>query len=150
MVISSRCSDQPQLIPADPVARLPELYPRSIDEAKSALVRQLILIGTPDKEVDRQSGVGSTVSKISQQIKANVMLFHSTEVRSACPNQNIAPTKAQMGAERDSYLFAKIEWALQDSNLRQHRYERAAPRQKAKRSGVLLIKSAQSGYTDIQ
>jgi hypothetical protein len=105
--------DEPQLIPADPVARLPKPHPRSLDEAKSTLVRQLILGGVPHKEVVRQSGVGSgTVSKIRQQLKANVMLFRNTEgqicVPTACPNQNIAPTEAQMGEERDSYLIEKI------------------------------------------
>jgi hypothetical protein len=67
----------------------------------------------PHKEVVRQSGVSSgTVSKIRQQLKANVMLFRNTEgqicVPTACPNQNIAPTEAQMGEERDSYLIEKI------------------------------------------
>jgi hypothetical protein len=105
--------DEPQLIPADPVARLPKPHPRSIDEAKSSFVRQLILNGTPHKEVVRQSGVGSgTVSKIRQQLKANVMLFRNTEgeicVPIACPHQNTAPTSAQMSEERDSYPFEKI------------------------------------------
>jgi len=105
--------DQPEILPADPVAQLPKPHPRSIDEAKSTLVRQLILRGTPHKEVVRQSGVSSgTVSKIRQQLKANVMLFRNTEgqicVPTACPNQNIAPTKAQMSEERDSYLIEKI------------------------------------------
>jgi hypothetical protein len=105
--------DEPQLIPADPVARLPKPHPRSIDEAKSALVRQLILNGTPHKEVVRQSGVGSgTVSKIRQQLKASVMLFRNTEGRIcvpiACPNQNTTPTSAQMSEERESYVLEKI------------------------------------------
>lgn len=75
------------------MAGLPKPRPRSIDETKSALVRQLILNGVPHQEVVRQSGVsGGTVSKIRQQLKANVMLFRNTEgqicVPTACPNQN--------------------------------------------------------------
>ena len=94
------------------VARLPKPHTRSIDEAKSALIRRLLLNGTPHKEVVRKSGVGSgTVNKIRQQLKSNVMLFRNTEgqicVPTACPNQNIAPTEAQMSAERDSYLVEK-------------------------------------------
>ena len=78
--------DQPQLIPADPVARLAKPHPRSIDEAKSTLVRQLILSGTPHKEVVRRSGVSSgTVSKIRQRLRANVMLFRNTEGRICVP-----------------------------------------------------------------
>jgi hypothetical protein len=105
--------DQPELIPADPVARLPKPHPRSIDEAKSTLVRQLILNGTPHKDVVRQSGVGSgTVSKIRQQLKANVMLFRNTEgqicVPIACPNENTPSTSAQMSEERESYVLKKI------------------------------------------
>ncbi len=100
-------------MPADPVARLPKPHPRSIDEARSPLIRQFILSGTLHKELVRQSGVSiGTVSKIRQQLKANVTFFRNTEgqicVPVACPNRNIAPTKAQMSAERGSCLIEKI------------------------------------------
>lgn len=105
--------DEPELVPADPVARLTAPHPRSIDEAKSALVRQLILRGVPHKDVVRQSGVSSgTVSKIRQQLKANVVLFRNTEgqicVPIACPNRNIAPTNGHKSEDPDSYLIEKI------------------------------------------
>ena len=72
--------DQTDIDPADLLTEPAQPHPRSIGEAKRKLIRQLILAGHAHAEVVRLSKVsGATVSKIRQDLKANLWLYRNTE-----------------------------------------------------------------------
>jgi hypothetical protein len=73
-------SDRPDIDPVDSVPKEYQPHPRSIGEEKRSVVRQLILAGHGHAAVVRLSGAsGGTVSKIRQDLKANLRLYRNTE-----------------------------------------------------------------------
>jgi hypothetical protein len=78
--------DKPAIDPTELALQEHKPHPRSIGEEKRCLVRQLILTGHGHAAVVRLSGVsGGTVSKIRQDLKANVRLYRNTEVPVCVP-----------------------------------------------------------------
>ncbi len=112
--------DQPEIDPAELVDAIGRSSRRGIGDAKRREVRLLILSGVPHARIVQQTGVSSgTVSAIRQEVKAAMVLYRTSDadicVPFACRDDE---------TEGDPPSACGEWWARQDSNLRQHRYER--------------------------
>jgi hypothetical protein len=91
---------------------------RGIGEEKREEVRQLILAGVPHEQVVAMTAFSDgTVSQIRKELKA-VMPIYRASPRPVC-----APRRRSRCIPHPKN-WGKAWWARQDSNLRQHRYER--------------------------